>query len=36
MTETTEWPYDADRDDPLTKLRIPVTSAHPAIFPEEG
>jgi hypothetical protein len=26
---TATWPYDADRDDPLTALRIPVTSAHP-------
>lgn len=25
----TDWPYDADRDDPLTALRIPVTSAWP-------
>ncbi|MEV7805064.1 hypothetical protein AB0O28_19145 [Microbispora sp. NPDC088329] len=25
----TDWPYDADRDDPLTALRIPVTSAYP-------
>lgn len=24
-----DWPYDADRDDPLTALRIPVTSAWP-------
>jgi hypothetical protein len=24
---TTAWPYDADRDDPLTKLRIPVTES---------
>lgn len=23
------WPYDADRDDPLTALRIPVTSYYP-------
>lgn len=23
-----DWPYDADRDDPLTALRIPVTGAH--------
>lgn len=30
MTSTTDWPYDADRDDPLTALRIPVTSAYPA------
>ncbi len=28
-TEATDWPYDADRDDPLTALRIPVTSAWP-------
>lgn len=27
MTGT--WKYDADEHDPLTKLRIPVTSAHP-------
>ncbi|MEW1847665.1 hypothetical protein AB0392_57735 [Nonomuraea angiospora] len=27
--DTTDWPYDADRDDPLTALRIPVTSAWP-------
>lgn len=26
---TTEWPYDARRDDPLTDLRIPVTTSHP-------
>lgn len=25
----TSWKYDADRDDPLANLRIPVTSAHP-------
>lgn len=25
------WPYDADQRDPLTKLRIPVTSAHPKL-----
>lgn len=25
----TDWPYDADREDPLTALRIPVTSAYP-------
>ena len=27
----TAWPFgtDADRDDPLTKLRIPVTGTHP-------
>lgn len=31
MTETAEWPYDADEHDPLTKLRIPVVgSAWPA------
>lgn len=29
MTETTDWPYDADQHDPLTALRIPVTHAHP-------
>lgn len=29
MTARTDWPYDADRDDPLTALRIPVTSAYP-------
>lgn len=29
MTETAAWPYDADQHDPLTALRIPVTSAHP-------
>lgn len=29
MTKTADWPYDADRDDPLTALRIPVTSSHP-------
>lgn len=32
MTDTREpndWPYDADRHDPLTQLRIPVTSAYP-------
>jgi hypothetical protein len=30
-THETEWPFgsDADRDDPLTKLRIAVTSSHP-------
>jgi hypothetical protein len=27
--KTTDWPYDADRDDPLTGLRIPVTNAYP-------
>lgn len=25
----TDWPYDAKRDDPLAKLRIPVASAYP-------
>lgn len=30
MCETTDWPYDADRDDPLTALRIPVTSFSPS------
>lgn len=25
----TDWPYDADQHDPLTALRIPVTSAYP-------
>lgn len=25
---TTDWPYDADQDDPLTKLRIPVVASH--------
>jgi hypothetical protein len=29
MTTRTDWPYDADRDDPLTALRIPVTSFSP-------
>lgn len=30
MTTTdTTWPYDADQHDPLTALRIPVTSAFP-------
>jgi hypothetical protein len=29
VTSTTDWPYDADRDDPLTALRIPVTSFSP-------
>ena len=29
MTTRTDWPFDADRDDPLTKLRIPVTSFAP-------
>lgn len=28
--QTTDWQFDADRDDPLTALRIPVTSAYPA------
>ncbi|GGK61668.1 hypothetical protein Sme01_03480 [Sphaerisporangium melleum] len=28
-TDAADWPYDADRDDPLTALRIPVTSAYP-------
>jgi hypothetical protein len=27
--KTADWPYDADREDPLTELRIPVTSAYP-------
>lgn len=27
MSARTAWPYDADRDDPLTKLRIPAVSA---------
>lgn len=27
--QTTDWPYDADRDHPLAALRIPVTSSHP-------
>ncbi|MFC4006587.1 hypothetical protein ACFOY2_05100 [Nonomuraea purpurea] len=27
MAETADWPYDADRDDPLTKLRIPVVGS---------
>jgi hypothetical protein len=26
----TTWPYDADEHDPLTALRIPVTSAYPS------
>jgi hypothetical protein len=26
---TDPWPYDADRNDPLAALRIPVTSEHP-------
>ncbi|GAA0501173.1 hypothetical protein [Streptomyces olivaceiscleroticus] len=31
MDDTAVWPFgtDADRDDPLTTLRIPVTSTHP-------
>lgn len=29
MTAKTTWPYDADEHDPLTALRIPVTSAYP-------
>lgn len=29
MTTRTDWPFDADRDDPLTALRIPVTSFAP-------
>lgn len=29
MTTDTAWPYDADQHDPLTALRIPVTSAFP-------
>jgi hypothetical protein len=31
MTAVTAWPFgtDADEHDPLTKLRIPVTGAHP-------
>ncbi|MET8985878.1 hypothetical protein ABZW49_10555 [Nonomuraea wenchangensis] len=28
-TTDTDWPYDADQHDPLTKLRIPVTSFAP-------
>ena len=28
-TAKAAWPYDADRDDPLTALRIPVTGTHP-------
>lgn len=27
MTETTEWPYDADQHDPLTAMRIPVVGS---------
>lgn len=31
MSKTTDWPFgtDADRDDPLTALRIAVTGSHP-------
>lgn len=29
MSETADWPYDADQHDPLTALRIPVTSFVP-------
>lgn len=29
MTDTETWPYDALQDDPLTALRIPVTTTHP-------
>lgn len=29
MPGDSDWPYDADRDDPLTALRIPVTSFNP-------
>jgi hypothetical protein len=29
MPTTDLWPYDADRDDPLTALRIPVTGMYP-------
>lgn len=29
MSKTTEWEFDADQHDPLTALRIPVTSAYP-------
>jgi hypothetical protein len=29
MTAKATWPYDADEHDPLTALRIPVTSSHP-------
>lgn len=29
MNARPAWPYDADQHDPLTKLRIPVTSAYP-------
>jgi hypothetical protein len=27
VTARTDWPYDADRDDPLTALRIPVVTS---------
>jgi hypothetical protein len=27
-TKTGDWPYDADRNDPLTALRIPVVDTH--------
>lgn len=29
MPAKTDWPYDARRDDPLTRLRIPVTTSYP-------
>lgn len=29
MNDLAEWPYDADRDDPLTAMRIPVTKLWP-------
>ncbi|MFE2407039.1 hypothetical protein ACFXDE_01710 [Kitasatospora sp. NPDC059408] len=29
MSPETDWPFDADRDDPLVTLRIPVTSTFP-------
>jgi hypothetical protein len=29
VTPKTDWPYDADQHDPLTAMRIPVTSAYP-------
>lgn len=33
MPETaTSWPYDAIEDDPLTKLRIPVTNSYPGWY----